>query len=977
MRNFASDIWKTLWTGIRAKLSWLTGSLIAFTVLIFSYFISVQEREILTESYRKQTESARSSIQSAVSEIDTVSENLIQIEIFRNHISAKKKELQKYQTVQYYTKEKEYNFLGMKIKAGGMLGNIVGKETFSVKADTYFSQYYNSEDAAQLEGRIRVQLSYSIGRPVTDDEWKRLKAFAAECSQAENEIQKPADSRKEDSNQLKGKKAEAENKYTQSKAALNKEITKIYIQQQKRKLEEMGLNTELIRIQIFEKTRNNDISLSFDSASIDPFSGFSKLNYKEFPAFETSVARSFQRFGASAYSDAKDADTVSWKEKEGTKRTIHTVYSPHFRNQNSTAHAQEFMSFQKLSGFGSYIEDDRQHVKRLTGHIEKLRKRLGELKKTVKVRRSAESQNGNPERKEGSSHSQKSGLKDHNSKFIEEEIAAVAVVPEKDSEFMRLYNEYKYELLSRYKSYNSLKTGLSEKISKKDPGAGYVLRQLESMDSMRDSALEDRIVLRHKTNDSELSLFYTDSRKNAEMRARWKMIRDWIMEGHSEMPSPELKKLFPDGTIIKSRSEAEEIMWEMDSLPFFAEDGIPALSQRILQSNFSGVVQTLIDGTEGEELIQKNIFQLLYRALIICTFSVLLAFYISGIAVQKIKRIIGSAEEVGKGNLNVEFEHAGNDEFGHLTVSLNQMVTGLREREKMRTVLGSMIDPVVVGEAMKDLAALKRGSEKNITAFFSDIAGFTGISEKLKPFELAALLNEYLSAMTIILKKHDGVLDKYIGDAIVGIFNAPLDVNDHCLKAVTASLEMQKKLTEMKQAWKKENKYIPEVHEMHFRIGLNTGSAKVGFMGTDALAAYTMMGDTVNLAARLEAAGKDYGVWNLIPSNVYDLVKDKVFARRLDYVRVKGKNEPVVLYEVISMKNETEEKMKKFVSQYEDGLQYYLNRNWKEAIEKFESAEKTKGEKDKACGILTERCQEYLNSPPPVDWDGVFTRTHK
>ncbi|HNM04505.1 MAG TPA: adenylate/guanylate cyclase domain-containing protein, partial [Leptospiraceae bacterium] len=99
MRNFASDIWKTLWTGIRAKLSWLTGSLIAFTVLIFSYFISVQEREILTESYRKQTESARSSIQSAVSEIDTVSENLIQIEIFRNHISAKKKELQKYQTV--------------------------------------------------------------------------------------------------------------------------------------------------------------------------------------------------------------------------------------------------------------------------------------------------------------------------------------------------------------------------------------------------------------------------------------------------------------------------------------------------------------------------------------------------------------------------------------------------------------------------------------------------------------------------------------------------------------------------------------------------------------------------------------------------------------------------------------------------------------------------------------------------------------
>ncbi|WP_425460642.1 adenylate/guanylate cyclase domain-containing protein [Leptospira idonii] len=281
---------------------------------------------------------------------------------------------------------------------------------------------------------------------------------------------------------------------------------------------------------------------------------------------------------------------------------------------------------------------------------------------------------------------------------------------------------------------------------------------------------------------------------------------------------------------------------------------------------------------------------------------------------------------------------------------------------------------------MIDLAALKRGSEKTITAFFSDVAGFSTISEQLKSQDLAALLNEYLSAMTIILKEHDGVLDKYIGDAIVGIFNAPVDVSEHPLKAGKASIEMVRKLKDLRQYWIKNDLYTQEAREMDARIGLNTGPAKVGFMGTDALASYTMMGDTVNLAARLEAAGKDYGVNILISESTKALVDQELFTRELDLVRVKGKNEPVRLYELIASHSDIDPILKESAEAYEKGFELYLKKNFSKAIAKLNEAVKIKSQKfgkDKAALMLIERCEEYKQTPPEKNWDGVFTRTHK
>jgi adenylate cyclase len=382
-----------------------------------------------------------------------------------------------------------------------------------------------------------------------------------------------------------------------------------------------------------------------------------------------------------------------------------------------------------------------------------------------------------------------------------------------------------------------------------------------------------------------------------------------------------------------------------------------------------------------EDIAFKPVYQIQERNILIMIISLCISLIIIFVFAKSIStpvlKLLGETIKISKGIFQLDISRSTNDEVGVLTDYFKTMAKGLEEREKVKSMLGSMIDPVVVSEGMRDLAALKRGDEKTITAFFSDVAGFSSISEQLTSVELAGLLNEYLSAMTLILKSHDGVLDKYIGDAIVGIFGAPVAVNEHYLKASRASLEMIHKLSDLREYWTKNNLYNKDAQEMDIRIGLNTGLAKVGFMGTDAMGSYTMMGDTVNLAARLEAAAKDYGVNILISESVKSQIEEEMFTRKLDLVRVKGKNEPVKLYELIASKSTVSSNIKEATELYEEALRNYLNTEWIKAISLLEKSEKAKGKKDKACKQLIERCEFYKLNPPDKNWDGVYTRTHK
>lgn len=390
----------------------------------------------------------------------------------------------------------------------------------------------------------------------------------------------------------------------------------------------------------------------------------------------------------------------------------------------------------------------------------------------------------------------------------------------------------------------------------------------------------------------------------------------------------------------------------------------------------AGVI-TIVSEEKAFADVYKSQKTNLYIAGIGLCSALIFVFFFSKTITKPVLQLLSATLEIAKGNFKIGIKPTTQDEVGLLTKYFIDTGQGLEEREKVKNILGSMIDPVVVQEAMVDLAALKRGSETHITAFFSDVASFSTISEQLKSADLASLLNEYLSAMTIILKKHEGVLDKYIGDAIVGIFNAPVPVLDHELKAARASVDMVLKLKELREYWTKNNLYSKEAQVMDARIGLNSGPAKVGFMGTDALASYTMMGDTVNLAARLEAAGKDYGVNILITDPIRDKIKDEMLTRFVDLVRVKGKNEPVRIHELIGYRSDAQSNLVEAAALYESGFDEYLKQNWKKAIQYFQDSEKAKGVKDKASHMLIERCEEYNLNSPGKNWDGVFTRTHK
>jgi len=242
--------------------------------------------------------------------------------------------------------------------------------------------------------------------------------------------------------------------------------------------------------------------------------------------------------------------------------------------------------------------------------------------------------------------------------------------------------------------------------------------------------------------------------------------------------------------------------------------------------------------------------------------------------------------------------------FTIVLVYLALVVIYYRTEEKSRkfitSVFGKYVSPVVIENLLKDPDKLNLGGEKrNITIFFSDIRGFTPISEKLKPEELVHLLNEYLTEMTSIILENQGVVDKYMGDAIMAFWGAPLDQPDHAELACKTSLEMMDKLKELQKKWKKEG-----VPSFDIGRGLNSGDAIVGNMGSSSRFDYTAMGDSVNTASRLEGLNKNYKTNIIISENTYKLVKDRFNVKKLDSVTVKGKKKSITIYELLSKKKE-------------------------------------------------------------------------
>jgi len=293
-----------------------------------------------------------------------------------------------------------------------------------------------------------------------------------------------------------------------------------------------------------------------------------------------------------------------------------------------------------------------------------------------------------------------------------------------------------------------------------------------------------------------------------------------------------------------------------------------------------------------------------------------------------------------------------------------------REKRRARETFSRFLSPAMVEQVLAREGALRLGGDKReLTVLFSDIRGFTTLSEKLDPHVLLEFLNEYLTPMTdIIVSGNRGTLDKYIGDAIMAFWGAPQEQPDHSLLACQAALEMMSRLQELKVRWRERG--LPEID---IGVGINTGPMSVGFVGSqDRFYNYTVLGDAVNLASRLEGANKEYGTHVIVGPTTYEQVEGRVVARELDMVRVKGKREPVKIYELISLAPASPE-ASAFVEQFTWGLSAYKAQRWDEAVARFSEADRLRGDRGDPCSKkYVARCEAMRRDPPGPEWDGVF-----
>lgn len=298
---------------------------------------------------------------------------------------------------------------------------------------------------------------------------------------------------------------------------------------------------------------------------------------------------------------------------------------------------------------------------------------------------------------------------------------------------------------------------------------------------------------------------------------------------------------------------------------------------------------------------------------------------------------------------------------------LNYSLEG-RQRRFIKSAFRHYLSPHVIEKVLENPSLLQLGGEqRTISSFFSDVAGFTSISENLSPEELVHLLNDYLSEMTEIILSLGGTLDKYEGDAVIAFWNAPLDQPDHAKRACLAALQCQKKLEESRPVFA-----AKFGHELYMRIGVNSGPAVVGNMGSHRRFDYTAMGDTVNLASRLEGACKQYGLPILVGDSTYSMIKEEILAREVDLIRVVGKSKPERIYQPIGKKNEVTPDGVERVAVFHKALQLYRKKQWDLALPLFKSFEG-----DRVAQIYVNRTLQLKKSPPPEDWSGVYELKEK
>ena len=320
-----------------------------------------------------------------------------------------------------------------------------------------------------------------------------------------------------------------------------------------------------------------------------------------------------------------------------------------------------------------------------------------------------------------------------------------------------------------------------------------------------------------------------------------------------------------------------------------------------------------------------------------------------------------------------------------------RIIAEQRAKQEMKGMFGAYVSPQLVERMVKSGQRPELGGhEEDLTAYFSDIQSFSTFSEQLPPDRLVELMNEYLTACTDIVQEEGGTLDKYVGDAVVAMFGAPIALPDHAYRACVAALRVQVKLGELRTRWAGAGDKWPKiVHAMRSRIGLNTGLCVVGNMGSRSRFNYTMMGDNVNLAARMESGAKSWGVYSMCTEATRAACElhggDRVVFRPLGRIVVKGRAQAVPIYEIVGLKEHMTSAIRECLQLFQQGLERYYARDWAAANALFLRSETlepnqpstTSGVSANPSRIFLGLVAQYAATPPPEDWDGVHVMKAK
>jgi class 3 adenylate cyclase len=344
---------------------------------------------------------------------------------------------------------------------------------------------------------------------------------------------------------------------------------------------------------------------------------------------------------------------------------------------------------------------------------------------------------------------------------------------------------------------------------------------------------------------------------------------------------------------------------------------------------------------------------------------------------RPVRLLLQGTREVEAGQLDRSIDVVTRDEIGQLTAAFNRMVGQLRQKEQIRRTFGRYIDPRVAEGLINQSAAASEGQRRMMTVMFCDMKGFTGLSEGMTPQGLVKVMNRYLSTMSEPIRAQQGIIDKYIGDAIMAYWGPPFtDEADEARLACLAAIDMMGRIGGLR-------KELPELlgvrtipTECDLRIGIATGEALVGSIGSEFMMSFTVMGDTVNLASRLESANKFYGTRCLVSQATIAAAAQAVEAREIDRLVVAGQTRAQVVFEIMGRAGELSAEQIALRTHYSNGLAAYRARHWDEASSALKAA-LAAAPGDGPCMVLLTRVESLRDNSPPADWDGSWRLDQK